>query len=124
MIRNVPASYVLLLILGFGLIAGHLPCRAQEDVQEAEMSGSDFGMACHASEAPADSLSLRNGSSASGHDCCSGEQGVCQHACHMIADVGTLAPRFAMQIAARVLLVQVSRSLSLHPQPIDHVPLS
>jgi hypothetical protein len=118
--RNPLTSFVLLLILGFGLIMGHLPCRPAETAREA---GTEV-RACHASEAPADALALQEGSAASGHDCCSDEHGVCQHACHMIADVRGGTPRFTMQMSARMLPVLVSRSLSLHPQPIDHIPLA
>lgn len=122
--KNLLTSFVLLLLLGFGLVAGYLPCRAQENVQEAETSDPHVGMACHGSDAPAGALALRNGSTASGHDCCSGEHGVCQHACHMVADMGAALPHFAAQTSARVLLAPVDRSLSLHPQPIDHIPLA
>lgn len=121
--KNLLTSFVLLL-LGFGLVAGHLPCRAQEDIQEAETSDPHVGMACHGSDAPADALALRNGSTASGHDCCSGEHGVCQHACHMVADMAAALPRFAAETSAEVLLAYVDRWLSLHPQPIDHIPLA
>lgn len=122
--RNSLTSFVLLLVLSFGLVAGHLPCRAQEDSQEAEMSDPQAGMTCHASEAPAEGPALYHGSSASGHGCCSDEHGFCQHACHMVADMGAVLPRFAVQMSARVLLAPVYRSLSLHPQPIDHIPLT
>lgn len=122
--RNLLTSFVLLVLFGFGLGAGHLPCRAQENVQEAETSAPHAGMACHGSDAPADASTLRNGSTASGHDCCSGEHGACQHACHMVADLGAALPRFAAQMSARVLPAPVYRSLSLHPQPIDHIPLA
>jgi hypothetical protein len=121
--KNLLTSFVLLL-LGFGFVAGHLPCRAQENVQEAETSDPHVGMACHGSDAPVDALALRNGSPVSGHDCCSDEHGVCQHACHMVADMGVALPRFAAETSARTLLAPVERSLALHPQPIDHIPLA
>lgn len=123
--RNPLLSAVLLLIFGFGLIAGHLPCRAQEPPREAAKADPQVGGSCHASEAPAEGPALRDGTPAGGgHDCCSDEHGVCQHACHMVADMGALVPGFAMQMSARVLLALDDRSLSLHPQPIDHIPLS
>lgn len=124
--RNLLTSFVLLLLLGFGLVAGHLPCQAQEDVQVAETADPHAGTACHATEAAAEALVLKDGdgSPASGHDCCSGDHGACQHACHMVADLGALAPRFAVQMSTRKLLALADRSLSLHPQPIDHIPLA
>jgi hypothetical protein len=117
-------SFVLLLILGFGQISGHLACQAWEAAQGASVEREESTMRCHASKAPADAPALQSGAPASGHDCCSGEHGACQHACHMVADMGDVASRLTMQVAERMLLPLVDRSLSLNLQPIDHIPLS
>lgn len=122
--KNPLLSAILLLIFGFGLIAGHLPCRAQEAPREVAKAGPQAGGSCHASEAPAEGLALRDGAPAGEHGCCSEEHGDCQHACHMVADMGDMTPRFAVQMSARVSAAPADRSLSLHPQPIDHIPLS
>lgn len=124
--RNPLLSFVLLLILGFGQISGHLVCQPAEASQGAPVETEESPMPCHAhaSKAPADAPALRSGAPASDHDCCSDEHGVCQHACHMIADMGDVAPLLIMQGAERMPRPRVDRSLSLHPQPIDHIPLS
>lgn len=122
--RHPLLSFVLFLILGFGQISGHLACQPGEVSQGAPVEMEESPMPCHAAAAPADVPAVRGGAPAGDHDCCSDEHGVCQHACHMIADVGDVAPLLTMQVAERMPLPWVDRSLSLHPQPIDHIPLS
>jgi hypothetical protein len=114
-------SLAVLLAFAFCVAAGHLPCRAEQAARETE---PDVRTSCHASATPVAAPTLQDGFSASGHDCCSEEHGLCQHACHMVADMRGGAPRFSVEASTRMLPAAVDRSLPLFAHPIDHIPLA
>jgi hypothetical protein len=119
--RNRLISLVFLVAFGFNLAAGHLPCRAEKAAWQTE---TESGMSCHGSGEPAGAATLRGGLPASGRECCSGEHGVCQHACHMVADVRGGASGFAVKESSQELPAAVDRTLPLFAHPIDHIPLA
>lgn len=119
--RNRLISLAVLFAFGCSVAAGHLPCRAEQTARETE---PESGTSCHAADTPAAAPALQDGFSSSGHDCCSEEHGLCQHACHMVADVRGGAPGFSVKVSPRMLPGAVDRSLPLFAHPIDHIPLA
>jgi len=115
------ATLLLLLLAGFGLMAGPHPCHAMRSSPARSMPS------CHAHRAASGTSQtmLSPVISAANHDCCRDGQGrlcesTCQRAAAFIASISLPVVRSVAPAPRPVS----DRSVSSFANPIDHVPLA
>jgi hypothetical protein len=124
--RNHLIALLLLLVFAGGLFTGAHACQlagVAGTMSESEQSKPG----CHGSGAATASTHSGHGAPApSEHKDggCSGENGGCKHACHMVAVVRTQTAVFAVGPQAQMAASTFDRSLPLFAPPIDHIPLA
>jgi len=111
------STLLLLLLVGFGLMAGPNPCHAMRSSPAKAMPS------CHAHRAA--SGTSQTVMSAANHDCCRDGQGrlcenTCQRAAAFIASISLPVVRSVAPAPQPVF----DRSVSSFANPIDHVPLA
>jgi hypothetical protein len=126
--RNHLIALLLLLVFGGGLFTGAHACQLAGFAGTMPESG-ESKPGCHGSGAATAATHSGHGTPApSGHgehkdDGCTGENGGCKHACHMVAVVRAQTAVFAVEPQAQMAASTFDRSLPLFAPPIDHIPL-
>ena len=110
-------SLIILLLVGFGLMAGPHPCHALRAPQASAMPS------CHAH--PATSSTVQPVLSPASHDCCrDGQSRLCESTCQMAAALDTRISLSVVRPVAPAVLPVSDRSLPLFANTIDHIPLA
>lgn len=114
-------TFLLLALIGFGLIRGPHPCRAEapESVPvpaQQEVKASCHGHGAHHAEAPS--------SEEPGSDQTSRDERICEKACQRTAILAVRLPLVQESPVSWTVAVAPVRLLPLVTEPIDHVPLA
>jgi hypothetical protein len=116
------ATLFLLLLVGFGLMAGPHPCHA---LQAPQAKAMDAMPACHAHRAAA-SGTAQPVLSAARHDCCrdDAQSRLCESTCQMAAAFHATISLPAVRFVAPAPQPSFGHTPLPLAHPIDHVPLA
>jgi len=122
------ATLLLLLLVGFGLMAGPHPCHAARASKTDATDATDVMTAipaCHAHRAEASSTA-QTVVSAARHDCCrdDAQSRLCESSCQMAAAFSARISLPVVRAVAPAPLPVFDRSLPPVANPIDHIPLA
>lgn len=113
------ASFMLLILIGSGLMAGPHPCHAMRSAQETATPP------CHAHPSASSTAGGSSQVSPGTPDCCNGrDHRLCENTCQMTAAFDTGVSRLAFRPVSPADRPVFDRSLPFFAHPIDHVPLA